>query len=127
MATERCPACGKSMRDGSCTDEEGCGFVAGPGLRLVKPAVDSPHPPTPVISPPLARRRIPGGPPNATERQVGKSRLVEARRVLEAHPGPQISERSRLEHLAKNATTQQARRAAADVLAEIEAHEASGS
>lgn len=82
MATERCPQCGHGLRDGECTHPD-CGYVPGPALRLVKPAVDRPHPPTHATAPPPAR--TPPGPPSERERQVGIPWVERCRQTLAEH------------------------------------------
>lgn len=119
MATERCPQCGRGLRDGECTSED-CGYVPGPGLRLVKPAVDRPHPPT-QIPPRPDRPALEVGPPTATERQTGIPWVQRCRQTLAEHEPPQESTtRARLRAVAAGDGRPKAQTVAAEILNEVD-------
>lgn len=119
MATERCTQCGRGLRDGECTHPD-CGYVPGPTLRLVKPAVDRPHPPTTTSAAPPAPDRTPPGPPTDTERRVGIPWVERCRRTLAEHTPPAPPVATRLRRVAETSGSAKARAVALEVAAQVE-------
>lgn len=117
MATERCPQCGHGLRDGECTDKD-CGYVPGPALRLVKPAVDRPHRPTPETATPPAPR-TPTGPPTDTERRVGIPWVERCRQTLQEHQPPTPPLAARLRQVAETSGSAKARAVALEVAEQV--------
>jgi len=111
MATERCPQCSHTIRDGACTSED-CGYVLPATLHVVKPAV---HRSTPQAHTP-ARSSVPDPLPSRAERSVGLAAIAEAREKLAAAPDPTARPaRSRLSVVAEVGSPK-ARQVAAEVL-----------
>lgn len=117
MATERCPQCGHGLRDGECTHPD-CGYVPGPALRLVKPAVDRPHQPTHATTsrPPAT----PAGPPTDRERQVGIPWVERCRQTLAEHQPPPLPVAVRLRQVAETSGSPKARAVALEVAEQVE-------
>ncbi|MBP7594330.1 MAG: hypothetical protein KA755_01625 [Candidatus Microthrix sp.] len=114
MATERCPQCSHTVRDGVCTSED-CGYVLPATLHVVKPAV---HRPTPEAHPP-ARSSVPDPLPSRAERSVGLAAIAEARQKLAQAPDPDARPtRARLTVVAEVGSPK-ARQVAGEVLDQI--------
>lgn len=119
MATERCPACSKSVRWGQCTDPE-CGWTAGETTTpFVKGTVDRGyrHARKP-IQPPSGPR--PTGPPTERERSIGLPWLQRCRQTLAEHLPPDPTVADRLAQVVRTTTSPKARQVALEVAAQLE-------
>ena len=121
MATERCPQCGHTVRDGECTDEN-CGYVLPTTLRVVKPAVDRPHQPSHATAPTHRQDRTPPGPPSERERQVGLPWVERCRQTLAEHqPRPDSPTVSHVREVANGLGRPTAVKVAGELLEELTA------
>lgn len=87
MATDRCPACGRGLRWGQCTDPA-CGWEPAETTPvMVRDPVDRPRPPEPTPHPTSGGHR-PVGAPTAHERETGLTAIEQARQILAAIEDP---------------------------------------
>lgn len=121
MATDRCPACDKGLRDGECRNPD-CGWVASDTTAAApRPPVHRPGPPR-TASPTQSQHRTPEPwrPPTAAEAEIARLGVAAGREILAAHqPHPESPTRAHLRAVAGGLGRPKAVEVASEVLDEL--------